>query len=68
MTSGTASEAKMRQRTDYEKYAEECVQLAECTQVPEHRVMLMHIAETWQRLATDSAKAADRDPGPGKRN
>jgi hypothetical protein len=59
----------MPQRTDYEKYAKECVQLAECTQVPEHRVMLMHIAETWQRLADDSAaRTAIGDLPLGKRN
>lgn len=60
---------KMPQPADYEKYAEECVQLAESAHVPEHRVMLMHIAETWRRLADDSAaKAADADPGPAKRH
>jgi hypothetical protein len=58
----------MRQ-SDYEKYAKECVQLAENAQVPEHRVMLLHIAETWQRLADDVVvKAAAVDPGLGKRH
>jgi hypothetical protein len=55
--------------TDYEKYADECLQFAQSAQIPEHRVMLMHIAETWQRLADDSvAKAADSGLGLGKRN
>jgi hypothetical protein len=58
---------KMPCPTDYEKYADECAQLAQRAQIPEHRVMLMHIAETWQRLADDSvAKAAAGDLRPGK--
>jgi hypothetical protein len=60
---------KMPRPTDYEKYADECVQLAERAQIPEHRIMLMHIAETWQRLADDwAAVSTAGDPGLGKRN
>jgi hypothetical protein len=45
------------------------MELARRAQVPSHRIMLMHIAETWQRLADDwLAKAGDSYPGPGKRN
>ena len=57
---GTTERAiKMSNPSEYEKYAQECVSLAQATQVSEHRVMLMHIAETWRRLASDtSAKAA----------
>jgi hypothetical protein len=60
---------KMPRPTNYEQYADECVKLARSVQLPEHRIMLMHIAETWQRLADDrAAKAANGDPGPGRRN
>jgi len=48
----------MSHPSEYEKYAQECVSLAQATQVPEHRVMLLHIAETWRRLASDSAAKA----------
>ena len=55
--------------TDYESYADECLQLAQSAQIPEHRVMLMHIAETWQRLADDSAaKEIAGGPSLAKRN
>jgi hypothetical protein len=49
--------------SEYEKYAQECASLAQATQVPEHRVMLLHIAETWRRLAGDSAAKAAMSNG-----
>ena len=42
---------KMPQPSDYRKRAEECVQLAQTVRTPEQRTMLLHIAETWLRLA-----------------
>jgi hypothetical protein len=45
----------MPHRADYEKYALECDALALATEVPEHRVMLRHIADTWRRLADHAA-------------
>jgi hypothetical protein len=57
---------KMRRPVDYEEFADECVRLADTAKLPEHRVMLMHIAETWRRLADDSrAKAAKANGGLG---
>ena len=44
----------MPQTTDYRKRAEECVQLAQIVRTPEQRTMLLHIAETWLRLADDA--------------
>jgi hypothetical protein len=43
----------MAQATDYRKRAEECVQLAQTVRSPQQRTMLLHIAETWLRLAQD---------------
>jgi hypothetical protein len=47
---------KMRQTTDYRKRAEECVELAQSVRTPEQRTMLLHIAETWLRLADDAGR------------
>ncbi len=47
---------KMPQTTDYRKRAEECVQLAQIVRTPEQRTMLLHIAETWLRLADDASR------------
>ena len=47
----------MPQPADYRKRAEECVQLAQTVRTPEQRTMLLHIAETWLRLARDAAAA-----------
>ena len=46
---------KMHQAHDYRKRAEECVTLAQTVRTPEQRTMLLHIAETWLRLADDAA-------------
>ena len=45
----------MARTTDYRKRAEECVELAQTVRTPEQRTMLLHIAETWLRLAADNA-------------
>ena len=42
---------KMPQANEYRKRAEECVQLAQLVRTSEQRTMLLHIAETWLRLA-----------------
>jgi hypothetical protein len=44
----------MARTTDYRKRAEECVQLAQTVRTSEQRTMLLHIAETWLRLADDA--------------
>lgn len=69
MASGETRAMTMPQPADYEKYAQECIALARNTPVPEHRVMLLHIADTWRRLASDSAaKVAAGDQAPAKLN
>jgi hypothetical protein len=52
-----ASERKdvsMPQATDYLKRATECTDLAQTARSPSERTMLLHIAETWLRLASDA--------------
>lgn len=46
----------MAQTADYRKRAEECVQLAQTVRTSEQRTMLLHIAETWLRLAAASGR------------
>lgn len=46
----------MKQSTDYRRRAEECVVLAQNVRTPEQRTMLLHIAETWLRLADDATR------------
>ena len=40
--------------TDYRKRAQECVEIAQTARTPSQRTMLLHIAETWLRLANDA--------------
>ena len=47
---------EMARTTDYQKRAEECVQLAQTVRTPEQRTMLLHIAETWLRLADENQR------------
>jgi hypothetical protein len=37
--------------------ADECRELAKRALNPEHRVMLNHMAETWERIATDMKRS-----------
>ena len=46
----------MPQATDYRNRAEECVKLAQTVRTPEQRTMLLHIADTWLRLAKDASE------------
>ena len=50
---GVEKDDQHGQTTDYRKRAEECVQLAQTVRTPEQRTMLLHIAETWLRLADE---------------
>jgi hypothetical protein len=66
----TMSDMTNRKRTsspDYRKRAEECVELAQTARTPQQRTMLLHIAETWLRLAEGevSSKALFQDAMPG---
>ncbi len=49
----------MMRRLDYCKRAEECTALAQTARAPAQRTMLLHIADTWLRLARD-AEDSDR--------
>jgi hypothetical protein len=58
----------MPMATDYRKRAEECMEIAQTARTPAQRTMLLHIAETWLRLANDAEgntlkEAAVRDAG-----
>lgn len=44
----------MGQAPDYRKRAEECVEMAQTARTPSQRTMLLHIADTWQRLAAEA--------------
>jgi len=44
----------MAHSNEYRRRAEECVQLAQTARTPQQRTMLLHIAETWLRLAEDA--------------
>lgn len=48
----------MAHSNEYRKRAEECVQLAQTARTPQQRTMLLHIAETWLRLAEDAVSVA----------
>ena len=51
----------MPQATEYRKRAEECVEIAQTARTSAQRTMLLHIAETWLRLATDAEKNSSQD-------
>lgn len=46
----------MSSQDDYRKRADECVALAQNAGTPQQRTMLLHIADTWLRLADDSLR------------
>ncbi|WP_068024192.1 hypothetical protein [Rhodoplanes sp. Z2-YC6860] len=50
----------MHEGSDYRKRAEECTALAQAARTPSQRTMLLHIADTWMRLARE---AEDREQG-----
>jgi len=43
-----------RAAADYRKRAQECVEIARTARTSAQRTMLLHIAETWMRLAKDA--------------
>jgi len=49
----------MGQATDYRKHADECRQIAQTARTAAQRTMLLHIAETWMRLAKDAETVAN---------
>jgi hypothetical protein len=44
----------MAQASDYRKRADECTELSQTARTPSQRTMLLHIADTWLRLARDA--------------
>jgi len=48
----TAS-ASMAEERDFRMRARECVELAQTVRTPQQRTMLLHIADTWLRLADE---------------
>ena len=52
--------------TDYRKRAEECLQIAQTARTPAQRTMLLHIADTWLRLASDASNNAGVKAANGK--
>jgi hypothetical protein len=44
----------MSRAADYRKWATECQELAQNARTPAQRTMLLHIADTWLRLAADA--------------
>jgi hypothetical protein len=48
----------MGQASEYRKRAEECVEIARRAQTPAQRTMLLHIRDTWLRLAADAEENA----------
>jgi hypothetical protein len=43
--------------SEYRKRAEECTALAQTARTPSQRTMLLHIANTWMRLARDAEES-----------
>jgi hypothetical protein len=46
----------MRKEAQYMRYGQDCLEIADRTTNDSQRVMLLHIAETWQRLARSVAE------------
>jgi hypothetical protein len=44
----------MPKASEYRKRADECAELARTVRIPAQRTMLLHIADTWLRLASDA--------------
>ena len=53
--------SSMDRELDYLKNSEWCLQLALAARSKSEHIMLVHIAETWRRLA-DDARAVDLSP------
>jgi hypothetical protein len=51
----------MLEPADYRRRAEECVEIAQTARTSAQRTMLLHIADTWLRLAKD---AQENRPAP----
>lgn len=56
----------MPDATDYRKRAEECVEIAQIARTASQRIMLLHIADTWLRLAKDAGENSSAKATNGK--
>jgi hypothetical protein len=61
---GQHPEENMSRAADYRKWAEECTGLAQTARTPAQRTMLLHIADTWHRLASDADDEGGSDRPP----
>jgi hypothetical protein len=50
----------MKKVSEYREHAEECRTLARRSKTPEDRDMLLNMAATWDSLAEERTKAAER--------
>jgi hypothetical protein len=53
----------MGKAEQYRHYAAECIRLAQQTQLPPEKDMLLRMAETWRRLADRAESTSGQDPG-----
>jgi hypothetical protein len=51
----------MPQDSEYRRHAEECTALAQTARTPAQRTMLLHIADTWLRLAREAEEIDPTD-------
>jgi hypothetical protein len=62
----TKKAVAMAKAADYRKRADECVEIARTARTKSQRTMLLHIAETWLRLAAEAEASptlkSDRKP------
>jgi hypothetical protein len=53
----------MKKVADYRRHAEECRTLLKGAKTPEHREMLLNMAETWEALAAAREKKLAGETG-----
>jgi hypothetical protein len=54
----------MSRADEYRDYAARCVRLAQKTENPADKAMLLQMAETWRRLAERIAQEPSNNSGP----
>lgn len=53
---------RMTKETQYIRFGQDCQEMAERTSNDSQRIMLLHIAETWQRLANSVGSENEMPP------
>jgi hypothetical protein len=51
----------MYKRSDYLRFAAQCIHISRQVASPEHRKFLLDMAESWRQLAQSASDEADRD-------